>query len=59
MDTRINTRSVKIHIYSPFLTTVIGFFWAQFNSVDEADTELKLLIQAHNKEVRSRGRERG
>lgn len=59
MDTRINTRSVKIHIYSPFLTTVIGFFWAQFNSVDEADTELKLLIQAHNKEVRSQGRERG
>lgn len=59
MDTRINTRSVKIHIYSPSLTTVIGFFWAWFNSVDEADTELKLLIQAHNRKVRSQGRERG
>lgn len=59
MDTRINTRSVKIHIYSPSLTTVIGFFWAQINSGDEADTKLKLLIQAHNKEVRSQGRERG
>lgn len=59
MDTRINTRSLKIHIYSPSLTTVIGFFWAQINSVDEADTKLKLLIQAHNKEVRSQGREGG
>lgn len=59
MDTRINTRSVKIHIYSTSLTTVIGFFWAQFNSVDEADTELKLLMQVHNKEVRTQGRERG
>lgn len=56
MDPGINPRSVKIHIYSPSLTTVIGFFWAQLNSVDEADTELKLLILAHNEEVRSRGR---